>query len=131
SLLTGDPDALTKTDSDASGPFVVAASAENTQTGARIVLFGSVSPALDAIAQLSDQTSLTVAFNSLFWTTQFNDFFQSINVPQQDRPQDQFFVASQQQLRNISFVTQWLLPFGLLAIGGLVLWSRRERRHEA
>ena len=89
------------------------------------------SPALDAIAQLSDQTSLTVAFNSLFWTTQFNDFFQSINVPQQDRPQDQFFVASQQQLRNISFVTQWLLPFGLLAIGGLVLWSRRERRHEA
>ncbi|MCL4246727.1 MAG: Gldg family protein [Anaerolineae bacterium] len=131
SLLTGDPNALIKTDSDASGPFVVAASAENTQTGARIVLFGSVSPALDAIAQLSDQTSLTVAFNSLFWTTQFNDFFQSINVPQQDRPQDQFFVASQQQLRNISFVTQWLLPFGILAIGGLVVWSRRERRHEA
>jgi len=130
SLLSGDPDALNKTDEDASGPFVVAASAENTQTGAHIVLFGSVSPALDAIAQLSDQTSLDVSFNSLIWATQFNDFFQSINIPQQQRPQDAFFVASQQQLRNINFLTQWLLPFGLLAIGGLVLWSRRERRHE-
>ncbi|MCC6614598.1 MAG: Gldg family protein [Anaerolineae bacterium] len=131
SLLSGDPDALTKTDADASGPFVVAASAENTQTGARIVLFGSVSPALDAIAQLSDQTSLDMSFNSLIWTTQFNDFFQSINIPQQQRPQDAFFVASQQQLRNFSFLTQWLLPFGILALGGLVLWSRRERRREA
>ncbi|MBE0690999.1 MAG: Gldg family protein [Anaerolineae bacterium] len=131
SLLSGDPDALIKTDADASGPFVVATSAENTQTGAHIVLFGSVSPALDVMAQLSDQTSLDVSFNSLIWATQFNDFFQSINIPQQQRPQDAFFVASQQQLRNIDFLTQWLLPFGILAIGGLVLWSRRERRLES
>jgi hypothetical protein len=128
SLIAGEETALDRTDTDVGGPLVVAAAAENSQTGARVVLFGSLAPGLDTYASLSGASNLDVGFNSLIWTTRFNDFFGTINIEQRQRPQDQPIFADQQTLRNISFITQWLLPFGLLALGGLVLWSNRERR---
>ncbi len=129
-LLAGDEAALQRADTDTGGPLVVAAAAENTQTGARVVLFGSLAPGLDTYASLSGAANLDVGFNSLIWTTRFNEFFSTINIEQRQRPQDRPIFADQQTLRNISFITQWLLPFGLLALGGLVLWSSRERRRE-
>jgi gliding motility-associatede transport system auxiliary component len=118
---------IDKTDSDAAGPFVLAASAENSQTKARITLLGSTSIGSDTYAPFQGVDNLGVAFNSLIWSTNFNDYFTQITVQQQQRPQDQPIFADQQELRNINFITIVVLPFGILLIGILVWWSNRER----
>ncbi len=118
---------IDKTDSDQAGPFVLAASAENTQTHARIVLLGSTSLGNDVYAQFPNIDNLSVAFNSLIWTTNFNDYFTQITVQQQQRPQDAPIFADAQTMRNINFITIIILPFGVLAIGLLVWWNNRER----
>jgi hypothetical protein len=118
--------AIAKTDTDPAGPVVVAAAAENAQTGARVIVFGSTFGTDDfASSQISN---VDIAFNSLIWATNFNDFFQTINVPQPQDPTQTPIVASDGKLREISFWTQWALPFGLLGIGALVLYFNRERR---
>jgi ABC-type uncharacterized transport system involved in gliding motility auxiliary subunit len=113
---------------DAQGPFVVAASAENTETGARIVLYGSPSIGADLFSMFQNVDNLDVAFNSLVWTTNFNNFFSQITVQQQQRPQDAPLFADAQTLRNINFITMILLPFGILLIGVFVWWNGRERQ---
>ncbi len=117
---------LAKADTDPVGPFVLAASAENTQTGAKVVVFGSTSIADDFYASTS-ASNLPLAVNSLIWATNFDQFASTINVQQQQRPQDTPIFAEANTLRSISFVTFVLLPFGVLAIGILVWWSNRER----
>ncbi len=113
-------------DGDATGPFVLAASAENSQTHARVVLLGSTSLGTDDFAS-PNIDNVTVAFNSLIWATNFNDYFTQITVQQQQRPQDQPIFADQQTIRNINFITIVLLPFGVLGLGILVWWNNRER----
>jgi len=120
---------ISKTDADPVGPFVLAASAENSQTGARVVLFGSESPILNAYSQFNGIGNLGVAFNSLVWATHFNDFFKQINVTPPTHPQSAPIYADAQASRNIGFITTWLLPFGVLGIGILVWWLNREREH--
>jgi hypothetical protein len=120
---------ISKTDGDTDGPFVLAASAENTQTGARIVLFSSTSVADDNYASLQNSgvDNLSVGLNSMVWATDFNNFMSQVTVQQQQRPQDTPLFADQQTLRYINFVTIVLLPFGVLLIGILVWWANRER----
>lgn len=122
-ILAGD---INQQDGDALGPFTVAASAENTRTGARLVLFGSTSPSLDAFSQLNVD-NLNVMFNSLVWMTDFENFVRETTIIQDQNPQDVPVYADTQTLRNISFFTMWLLPFGILLIGVLVWWNNRER----
>lgn len=117
---------IDKADGDAGGPFVLAASAENTQTHARVVLLGSTSLGLDQYAS-PNIDNLNVAFNSLIWTTNFNNYFTQITVQQQQRPQDQPIFADDQTTRNINLITLVILPFGVLLIGILVWWTNRER----
>ena len=119
---------IDKADGDAGGPFVLAATAENTQTKARVVLMGSTSLGLDQYAS-PNIDNLNVAFNSLIWTTNFNNYFTQITVQQQQRPQDQPIFADEQTTRNINFITLGILPFGVLLIGILVWWTNRERAH--
>ena len=118
---------IDQTDSDAKGPFVLAAQAVNSDTGARIVLLGSTSLGNDTYAQFQNIDNLAIAFNSFIWTTNFNDYFTQITVQQQQRPQDQPLFADQQTLQNINFISIFVLPFGVLAIGMLVWWNNRER----
>lgn len=118
---------IDKAADDKTGPFVLAATAENTQTHARIVLLGSTSLGSDTYAQFSNIDNLSVAFNSLIWTTNFNDYFTQITVAQPNRPQDQPLFADDQTLRNINFITIIVLPFGVLALGVLVWFNNRER----
>lgn len=112
---------------DPKGPFVLAAAAENSQTGARVVLFGSTSIPVNTLALGSGLVNLEAAFNSLVWSTRFNDFFSTVNVQSLPRLQDAPVFAPEQTLRNIWLVTVVLLPFGILAIGLLVWWNNRER----
>jgi len=118
----------TQAETDPQGPFVLAAAAENTQTGARVVLYGGASVPSNNFASLgSGIVNLDVAFNTLVWVTRFNDYFTTVTVQSAAQPQDTPIFANDQQLRNINLFTIFVLPFGVLAIGFLVWWSNRER----
>lgn len=126
SVLDGNFDKL---ETDPQGPFVLAAAAENTDTGARVVLFGSPSIASNGYVLANNVVNLDAAFNSLIWTTHFDEFFGTVTIQSDTNPQDQPIFADEQTLRNANFVTIILLPFGVLAIGLLVWWNSREREH--
>lgn len=113
-------------DSDARGPFVLAAAAENAVTGSRVVLFGSTSIPINNYAQLNNAVNLDAGFRSLVWTTHFNDFFATVTIQSQQRPQDTPIFVNQQTGSTINLVTIFLLPFGILLVGFLVWWNSRE-----
>jgi hypothetical protein len=115
-------------DADPKGPFVLAAAAENSQTHARVVLFGSASVPSNNFASLgSGVVNLDAAFNTLVWATRFNDYFSTVTVQSSARPQDTPVFANDQIIRNVNLLTIFVLPFGVLAIGFLVWWNTRER----
>jgi len=120
---------IDQTDADLQGPVVLGATAENTQTGARVALFSSTSLVQDFYTQLQQVgvANLPVAFNTFVWATNYNDFFQRTTIVSDPRPQDTPIFADAQTLRTINFVTIVLLPFGVLALGILVWWNSRER----
>lgn len=123
-VLDGNIDEL---EGDAQGPLVLAAAAENTQTGARVVLFGSTSIGSDVFTLFQNVDNVDVAFNSLVWVTDFDNFFSQITIAQQQRPQDLPIFADAQTTRNINFITTIVIPFGILLIGIVVWWNNRER----
>lgn len=130
-ILTAGADAVKQVDTDAKGPFVLAAAAENSKTGARIVVFGSQFIPTNFYAQLRGLNvfNLDVAFSSVVWVTKFNDFFSQIpQLTAAAKPQDSPIFADEQLSRSINFLTLIILPFGVLIMGLLVWWVSRERR---
>lgn len=125
-VLDGNLDRL---ETDAPGPFTLAASAENTVTGSRLVVFGSATVGSDSFTALGTD-NLSVAFNSIVWATDFVDFVDTVTVTQEQLPQDTPIFADASQLRTIQLITIYLLPFGILALGVLVWWGNRERARE-
>ena len=124
-VINGD---TTQADTDPKGPFVLAAAAENSQTHARVVIFGSSTVASNNFASLgSGVVNLDAAFNTLVWATRFNDYFSTVTVQSSARPQDTPVFANDQVIRNANLLTIFILPFGVLAIGFLVWWNTRER----
>jgi hypothetical protein len=117
---------IAQRETDPTGPFVVAAQAENANTGSRVVVFGSTSVARDTYSVFTDLDNISVAVNAMVWTTNFNDFVQTITVPQEQRPQDAPVSIDTGTLRNITTLTGLLLPFGILGAGLLVWWSNRQ-----
>ena len=125
-VLEGD---IAQAETDPTGPFVLAAAAENTETGARVVLFGSASIAADSYALGIGIANLDAAFNSMVWVTHFNDFFRQVTVPVTQRPQDVPIFASTDTLNTVNVLTVFVIPFGILGLGALVWWTNRERNH--
>ncbi|MDX2136606.1 MAG: GldG family protein [Chloroflexota bacterium] len=119
--------AITRADTDQTGPVVAAAAADNTTTGARVLLYGS-QIGRDDLTASRQIANLDVTFNSFVWTTNFENFFATITVQQEQRPEDTPIFATQQELSTLTAITQWLLPFGILGLGILVLYLNRERR---
>lgn len=120
---------LARAETDAAGPLVVMAQAENSQTGARVILASSTALANDQLA-VGNVANLSLALNSIVWATNYEDFFQTINVLQASRPQDQPIVATEGQLATINtFVIG--LPFAVLLIGGALWLLNREQRSAA
>jgi hypothetical protein len=129
--LTGeDVNAAAPRDDDPRGPFVLAASAENTTTGARVVLLSSTAVGTDTAAFIQSAANLSVGFNSLIWATNFDSFVNQITIIQEQRPQDAPLFADEQTIGTINFITLIVLPFGMLAVGAYVWWSNRERARE-
>lgn len=116
-----DPDAESLT-----GPLVLAAAAENSETGARVVLFGSTSLLANAFNNINGVANFDVAVDSLFWATDFQDWFSQVNIQSAERPQDAPIFADAQSVALINVITSLLLPFGVLALGALVWLNNRE-----
>jgi ABC-type uncharacterized transport system involved in gliding motility auxiliary subunit len=122
-LLTG---RFEQTEDDPTGPFVLAAVAQNTQTGARVVLFGSSALPTNSLSQLNRVVNLQATFNSLVWLTDFEDFFMRVTIQSAQRPQDVPIFVEQRTNSIINLLTIFILPFGVLAIGAVVWWNSRE-----
>lgn len=122
-VLAGEiePDAASLT-----GPLVLAAAAENSETGARVVLFGSTSLPANGFTGINGVANFDVAVDSIFWATDFEDWFSQVNIQSAARPQDAPLFADAQSMALINVITSLLLPFGVLAIGALVWYSNRE-----
>ncbi len=116
---------------DAQGPFVVVASARNTETDARVVVFGSFVVPIDQYAQYENVENINVAFRSIVWASGFGERLTSLPplVNQQFESERPLF-ADEGQIGAFNIIAL-LLPFVVLGIGGLVLWFNRERGVES
>ena len=122
-LESGD---INQAEEDPRGPFPLGVAVEDSETGARLVLWGSPSVAQNGYLG-NNINNLDAAFSSLVWTTHFNDFFNEVTIDPTQNPQDVPIFADQNTIRSINFITVILLPFGVLAVGALVWWLNRER----
>ena len=108
------------------GPLVLAAAAENSESGARVALFGSSSILANGFTGINGVANFDVAVDSIFWATDFEDWFSQVNIQSAARPQDAPLFADAQSVALINVITSLLLPFGVLAIGALVWYRNRE-----
>ncbi len=113
-------------ETDPKGPFVVGAAAQNTTTGAKVILFGSASIPTNQFANANRVMNLDAAFNSLIWATNFNDYFAQVTIQSQQRPEDTPISVDQQTNSLINLITIVLMPFGILLVGLVVWWNSRE-----
>lgn len=114
-----------------SGPFVVMAAAENTATGARLVVAGTDSLPQNFYQQFSalGVSNLSVTQDSLLWAVNY-DAFQTFSDTALSRNQPIPVFAEPGDLNTINFVASVLLPFGVLLLGVAVWWSNRERAQD-
>ena len=77
--------------------------------------------------QFQNAANAQIVQNSLVWATNFNDFVEEIpQVTNLDQtPAEAALVADNQQLNTINLISLFVLPFGVLALGGFV-WSLRR-----
>lgn len=122
-LLDGE---IAAAETDPKGPFVLAATAENAVTGAKVMLVGSESLAMNDFALGNQIVNFATITNSLIWATNFDDYFAQVNIQSAPRPEDEPIRVDQQTNSLINLVTIVLLPFGILAVGLAVWWSNRE-----
>ncbi|MEO1442677.1 MAG: Gldg family protein, partial [Chloroflexota bacterium] len=115
-------------DEDPRGPLTILAAAENTDTGARVVLFGSDSIPANQFGLFQEAANIQLAFGSLVWATNFDQFVEQIPqvTTQEFNPADTPVIADTQQLNLINMLTLFVLPFGVLGIGAVVWAFRRE-----
>ncbi|MEM6284289.1 MAG: hypothetical protein AAF787_19005 [Chloroflexota bacterium] len=113
---------------DPEGPLTLVAAAENTETGARVVLFGSSAIPANQFGLFQEAANIQIAFNALVWATNFDTFVEAIPqvTTQEFNPADVPVLAETQQLNLINLASLCLLPFGVLGLGGLVWASRRD-----
>ncbi len=123
-------DAILQQPTDRTGAIPVAASAENTQTGARVVLVGSESLIYNQFKQLDPLgvKNSEMALRTVFWAAGYNEF-RTISSVTLVAPQTIPLFLLPEQINVINIVSTLVLPFGILGIGFLMWWLRRE--HEA
>ncbi len=116
-------------DDDPTGPFTVLAAAENTETGAKLVLSGGEGLFLNAFLFGQGVGNFETAFGALAWAMDYDQFEQGTQLLLPDfdiRPEDVPVQATAQQLSNIRFISLFGLPLGVLLAGGVVWYLRRE-----
>lgn len=121
-------EAILQQPTDRTGVIPVAAAAENTQTGARVVLVGSESLVYNQFKQLDPLgiKNSEMALRSVFWASGYNEF-RAISSVTLVAPQTIPLFLLPEQINVINIVSTLVLPFGVLGIGFLMWWLRRER----
>ncbi|HUN05160.1 MAG TPA: Gldg family protein [Aggregatilineales bacterium] len=130
-LLADPANTAAQVETDAVGPFTVAASAENSSTGGRVILIGSDWLATNnSLAALAGTNAVNGEFmtRSLQWAAGADAFAGQVPITTSFRPQDTPVFATEDVVRNINLITVFVIPFGVLIIGVLVWWLNREVR---
>jgi len=115
---------------DAQGPFTVAVLAERPLDGAKVALFGSDSLLYNQYLQLEQLgvRNSDLARRVMFWASGYDQFSGSLAaLPAAAVEQDLPVIGDDLALLNIRNISVLFLPFGILALGGVVWWLRRER----
>lgn len=121
---------IVQTEDDPTGSFVLGAAAENTETGARVIAYGSDSLIFNQYQQfqVAGVRNLFIARESLLWGANAEAFFENLpDVNDTTSPVEQPLLATDQQLATLTYFSVLLLPFGVLFVGVYMWWSRRQR----
>jgi len=115
-------------DDDLSGPLTVVAAAENSNTGSRVVLMGSSTIPTNQFVPIQQAANIQVSLASLVWATRFDEFVGEIaQVTELEfNPADEPVFATGTQLNLINAISLFFLPFGVLGVGVVVWFLRRE-----
>lgn len=118
--LAMDPDRTTRTALELAGPLTLAAAAENTNTGARLIVVGDSDWVLNDLIESFDGQYLWT--NMMDWLTQFLKRI-TVNPVSVTLPLN----VSSTELNIAAVITLVILP-GVVLLAGAWVWWRRARR---
>lgn len=114
-----------------SGTMVIAATAENTETGSRLVLLGNDSLATDNVITVGDQLQIsnrTLMLRAILWASKFDSRLENLEQPIENvRPAEENLIATEEQISQMNLILGFVMPFGVLGLGALVVFFNRER----
>ena len=118
-----------QTASDPTGPFVMAAAAENRLTGGRLVVFGSESLGYNQYVALQPAGILnqTALRDAIFWAAGYSREGLPTTVQLEAAPVRPLFATSE-QISQLNLVTIVVLPGLILLLGVLMNLHRLRRR---
>jgi len=120
--LAQDPD-------DLAGTLGLGIAVENTDTGGRVVVFGNAALIYNSVRQFTNVLNHEVLRRAIFWTVDFENFAGALaNLPTLNNPADAPIVITDQNTRNVVFISVIALPFGVLFAGIFIWWARREKQ---
>lgn len=120
--ITGSAD-LGKTDGDAEGPFVLAATAVNSTTGGQIVVFGSDTFMERDFSDMVSGANLDMYLNAVDWLCEKTD---SISIHAKTVTTD-YLTYSDSAAGAAKVVLLVFVPMAIIAVG-VVTYIRRRRR---
>ncbi len=116
------------------GILVLAAAAENVDTGSRIVLLGNDTLAIDNLIAIAQQISVAnreLILRSTLWASNFDsrldNLEQPIDIP---LPVEEDLIANDEQIAQMNLILGFVLPFAVLGLGVFVVFLNREREVE-
>ena len=119
-------DDLAFADGDLTGEIPLVVFAENTTTGASLLLAGSkdlMQNEWRAYTNIEAPEVSEAAIYAVSDAQNFSEVVRQLN-PEPPAPDQPIFIT-ESQLRWMSFVATGVIPFAMLALGGLVWWVRR------
>lgn len=121
---------LARTSNDASGTLPLAVLAQNTRTGARLAVVSSSTWAYNMYRQFDALgiRNFDALRKVVFWVANYENFATNLaQIGSTPPAQQQPLIATANDLNAVSFWAVIGLPFGVLGLGVLMWWLRRER----
>lgn len=116
-------------DGDLTGEIPLGVTAENTTTGARLVLFGSTDLMQNEWRAYSNIEAPEISESAIFWASEAQNFSDVVRQLTPDPNQaDDPVILTEAQLRWMGIVAWGVLPFSMLLLGLLVWGVRRRNR---
>jgi hypothetical protein len=118
------------------GLLTIAAVAEHQTTGARLVLIGNDTVAVDNLTDLNLGQQLGIAnrelmLRSILWASKFDSRVENLEQPAViERPSERVLIATDEQISTVNGLLGLVLPFTVLGLGAFVVFLNREREVE-